>query len=378
MKRNYITGVLITLALAAIGLWVATNTHWEEVEERTPLKGDAATNMFYSVQHLAESLGVHATVRHEIVTLPSPRAVMVISFWNWALIPERRQRIEKWVQDGGRLVVGSDIINDKTFDDWSGVKPLPWRTEPNYSHPPICPPRTRRLTDVAAGSEHFNICPNVGQGLGTTRPYSWKLRDRDGHAQVLRIPIGRGSVTVIDGMLFGNLDLLCGDGASLFTAATQLHAGDQIEFLSDGSGGSLLALIWKYGAPVVVLAALLIVLWLWRSGARFGPLAAAADPARRSLAEQIRGTGQFTLRFGGGRALYAATVRALNEAAAQRVPRYERLTGEERVAALASLTGVGSGELSAALDEPAAHRPKEIRKTIALLEAARRRITHAR
>jgi hypothetical protein len=218
----------------------------------------------------------------------------------------------------------------------------------------------------------------AGEGLSTNRKYTWRLRDRDGRTQALRIPIGRGSVTLVNSMAFGNTDLLCGDSALLFTAATQLHRADEIEFLTDGTGGSLLALLWRYGSPVITLSGLLIVLWLWRSGVRFGPLEAVPDPARRSLAEQIRGTGQFTLRFGGGKALYAATVRALNEAAARRVAHYERLGGEERVAALASVTGLGAGELSAALNEPAARRPKEIRRTIAFLEAARRRIVQNR
>ena len=72
--------------------------------------------------------------------------------------------------------------------------------------------------------------------------------------------------------------------------------------------------------------------------------------------------------------MYAATERALNEAAARHFPHYERLTGDERVAALASLTGLDSAELAAALLDPAARRPHDIRKTIAFLEAARRRI----
>src|SRR6202011_2128178 len=87
VKRNYLTTVLVLLALAAIGLWIANNTHWEEVDERTPLKGEAATNPFYSVQHLAELLGAHTRLRHEIVTLPATQAVMVINSWNWGLIP---------------------------------------------------------------------------------------------------------------------------------------------------------------------------------------------------------------------------------------------------------------------------------------------------
>jgi hypothetical protein len=381
VKRNYLISVWVALALAALGFWIANNSHWEEVDERTPPKGEAVTNLFYSAQHLAQSLGARTELRHETVTLPSPRAVMVITFWNWALIPERRQRIEQWVRDGGRLVVGSDIIRDETFDNWSGVKQIPWKPEKKdtVNSAPRCAPRTRRLTADTAGAEHFDMCAySPPEALSTTRKYSWRLRDRDDHVQVLRIPIGLGSVTVVNAMPFGNEDMLCGDSALLFTAATQLRRGDQVEFLTDGSGGSLLALLWRYGSPVIVLAALLIILWLWRSGVRFGPLAALADPARRSLAEQIRGTGQFTLRFGGGKALYGAAARALNEAAARRVARYERLTAEERIAALASLTGLSPGELSAALDDPAARRPKEIRRTIAFLEAARRRITHTK
>ena len=328
MKRNYLTTVLVVLALGVIGLWIANNTHWEEVEEHTPLQGEAVTNAFYSTQHLAEALGAHTRVRDEIVTLPSPRAVIVMSFWNWALIPERSHRIEQWVRDGGRLVVNTTLISDETFENWTGVKPVPLKEQTGpVSRLATCPPKTRRLTvdpapngisPASSGAEHFEICQSFAmQELVTTRKFSWRLRDRDGHTRALRIPMGSGSVTLIDAMSFGNRDLLCGDSGALFTAATQLHRGDDVEFLTDGTGGSLLALLWNYGWPVIVLSGLLIALWLWRSGVRFGPLVAAADPARRSLAEQIRGTGQFIVRFGGGKALYAATARALNEAAAR-------------------------------------------------------------
>jgi hypothetical protein len=381
VKRNHLTGLLLVLALAGLGWWLFENTHWETVENRTPLKGDARTNMFYAAQHLAESLGAHTKVGYDTLTLPSTRSVVVLGFWNWGLVPDRRARLQRWVEDGGRLVVGMNIIANGDFGDWSGVKPLLWKEKEERDKlsraPPLCPPATRRLTAVPG--EHYDICASMPTpGLGTTRKYSWRLQDRDGRTQALRIPVGRGSITMVNAMPFDNLAILCGDSALLFTAATQLHRGDEIDFLRDGSGGSLLSLMWTYGSPVIVLGALLVVLWLWRSGVRFGPLAAAPDPARRSLAEQIRGTGQFTLRFGGGKALYGATVRAMNEAAARRFPHYERLSGEQRVAALASFTGLDSGELAAALHSPAARRPQEIRKTIAFLETVRRQLAHAR
>jgi len=72
--------------------------------------------------------------------------------------------------------------------------------------------------------------------------------------------------------------------------------------------------IWLFGKPLVVLTLLLIGLLLWRDSVRLGPLAAAPTRARRSLAEQIRGTGQFALRYGGGEALHAASARARRRA----------------------------------------------------------------
>jgi hypothetical protein len=382
VKRNYLTGLLIVLALGGFGLWLADNTHWEIVEERTPHQGEAVTNPFYSAQHLAESLGAHTRSGHDTLALPSARGIAVLGFWNWELIPERRARLQQWVQNGGRLIVGTSAVSNEAFESWFGVKVLAAPDKGAANNSITCPPATQRLTadppDVIAASpslaEHFDICrryipPSV---LGTTRKYSWRVRDREGGVRALRIPIGRGSVTIVNADAFHNTELLCGDSAVLFAAATQLRRGEEIAFLTDGEGGSLLALLWRYGSPVIALAALLVMLWLWRSGVRFGPLVAATDPARRSLAEQIRGTGQFTLRFGGGMALYSATVRALNESAARRFPHFERLGDEERVAPLASFTGLDSGALAAALNDPAARRPQEIRKTIAFLETARR------
>jgi hypothetical protein len=125
---------------------------------------------------------------------------------------------------------------------------------------------------------------------------------------------------------------------------------------------------------VVLLLMLLVALGLWRSSSRFGPLAATPDKSRRSLAEQIRGTGQFTLRFGSGRALHAALVRAVREAAIRRVPGYDRLSGEDRVATLARLTGVLESEVGPALNYSGTRSSHELRSVIAVLETTRRRL----
>jgi hypothetical protein len=343
-------------------------------------KGEAVSNPFYSLQLLSESLGARTQVRHEIVSLPPPGSVIVLDFWNWDMIPERRQRLEQWVSDGGRLVANMAQLNEEGFRKWSGIKEGAESNEPKLEHrsAPLgadpCGTNERLLTSVTEPGTQFDTFGFVPTGVSTTRKSTWRLRDEDGSTLALRIPIGHGSVTLLSALIPSNRSVLCGDYGLLFAAATQVHRGDTITFLTEGKGGSLLGLIWQFGAPVVALAGVWIALWLWRSGVRFGPLVAPTESARRSLAEQIRGTGQFTLRFGGGAALYAATVRALNEVASRHILHYERLSASERISALEKATRLSAADLTRALEDRDARSRKEIRKTIAFVEAARRRL----
>jgi hypothetical protein len=133
-------------------------------------------------------------------------------------------------------------------------------------------------------------------------------------------------------------------------------------------------LAWQLGWPALCLAAALLLLALWRSSARFGPLAAATEKSRRSLAEQIRGTGEFAMRVGGGQSLHAAVRRALHEVAGLYIRAYDRLGSSERVRALAESTGFEADALASALSYSASRRVEHLRAAIELLESARRRI----
>ncbi len=93
---------------------------------------------------------------------------------------------------------------------------------------------------------------------------------------------------------------------------------------------------------------------------------------RRSLAEQIRGTGRFALHHDGGEPLHAAAARALDEAARTRVAGYAGLAPRDRVTALAGAAGVAPAALDAALHDSRERSPHELRDTVALLETVRR------
>lgn len=375
MKRRVVITLVAALPVTALIWWVAENTYWTEVTIPAPLKGEARTNPYYGAQRLAEALGARTT-RTRTFAPPAGEAVVVLSDWHWSLSPGRRESVERWVESGGRLLVEGDLAGgEREFAAWSGIT-REYRELEDFEFEEPCRSLEEYAAQAAATPSRSGtrvLCHvNLGSSLTTSKSPTWTLRDASG-VHAMRVPVGKGSVTVINGEAFRYIDFLIGDHAALFVDATELRRRDVVHFVSEEQHPSLLTLVWRHGAPVLILALGVLVLQLWRTAARFGPLAAAPPHARRSLAEQIRGTGAFAWRHGGGDELHAATVRALDEAAQRRIPRYARLSAKERAAALERLTGFDPIALLAAIHDPRARRPQELRSTLALLEETRRR-----
>jgi hypothetical protein len=391
MSRDRMINVVVLLALAMLIAWVAANTYWTEVTIPTPLKGEAARNPFYAAQSLAGKLGARTEWRRNLGALPERNAVIVLWGWNWSLIKSRRESLERWVAEGGRLVLDRSLIGGEAdLEQWSGVAlhtpeeqeedEEDEEDEENEEHDAqmeTC--RALELTTpgpASASRKSYTVCGMFSRtSLTSARRHSWALRDSNG-MQAVRVPIARGSVTLINAWPFTWRALFDSDHAALLVAASQLRRGDTVLFLSEDEGTSLFALMWQEGSAVILLAMGLIALALWRGGVRFGPLAATPDPARRSLGEQIRGTGQFILRVDSGRALHAAASRALREAAQRRIPGFAALQAQERVAALARITHLDEDALADALHYAGPRRPGQLRNAIALLETARRSLTN--
>jgi len=332
-----------------------------------------------------EQLGAQSSWDRFLRDVP-PNAVIFVSSWHWGLAEGRRSRMEQWVEAGGRLVLDRTLVGgEQEFERWSGITHhQPSATEEREPREAAPARECRTLHDATPsrepgeGSGSYELCAaRDGTHLATARHIAWALEDDLGN-QVLRVNIGKGSVTVVNGVPFQFRRFLEGDNAALLVAALQLRRNDEVHFLSEEEHPSLLALMWLLGWPVVLLVLALIALALWRNGVRFGPLTAVPDQARRSLAEQIRGTGLFVIRFGGGKALHAAAVRALNEAAGRRIGAYSRLSASERIDAVAQLTGADASALGPAVNHGGERRAHELRQAIALIEAVRRRLVNDR
>lgn len=376
MKRASLIAVVLAIPLALLVWWIATNSYWEEVKVPMPPRGEALTNPLYAAEKFAAALGAETTSARAFTTGTSAD-VIVLHTWHWSVSAPRRQALERWVEAGGRLVIDDSLAGgEDEFEEWSGIEHGFHELERDDDELDelVAKALKDRCRSFEGTDKPRRLCDMpVLTFVRTSEPIVWQLGDEFG-IQAMRVKVGRGSVTMINASPFVARQIFEGDHGWLFVAATELRKGDRVLFLTEKDHPSLLALTWQYGSPVVVLALAWVGLALWRGSVRFGPLAAIPDSARRSLAEQIRGTGQFVLRHGHGEALHAACVRALNEAAVRRVPNYLRLSAEEQVAALARVTGFDRQTLAAAVHQTGVRRPHNLRATIALLESIRREL----
>ena len=379
MTRSHWVGILSIVVLVLVGAYVSANTYWEDVPIPSPPKGEAITNPFYTAQRFAEALGA-TTVRQRALDLPSPQSVLVLSVWHWDLSPRRQALLRPWVEAGGRLVVDRMLSGDLTeFETWTGVS---WdydedaadayyeKVGDDQETETRCEP-VEEIADMPGPP--YSLCDADFSFLTTEREVPWGLKNDIGH-QAIRVAVGQGSVTIINAVPFTRLALFRGDHAALFVTATQLRRGDHVVFLTEDDHPSLLALLWMYGAPAVMLFLAVVALFLWRGAIRFGPTLAVPEARRRSMAEQIRGSGHFALKFGEGVALHTAAVRAMTEAAARRIPAYTRLPRPQRIAALTKATGMSGESVVLAIDGASKRRPKELPNTLALIESARRQL----
>ena len=413
--RGHTQAALAALLLAGAGTWLAFSTEWVDVEVPPELRGPAKTDPLYTFKRFSATLGVELSTPDNLDRLPPPGATLVLGSWFWDLFPERITALQRWVEAGGHLVVptyefygpelawttiksipppalkaprpasaassGGDDDDDDSDTEEAEAPPAPRPPPPRRTGPPIALPRAKPVAcpklsepvDVpAAFGTHRNYmtCQGSASILQSGNAAQWAVDNARGHV-MLRVALGKGSVTAANTRLpiYGTA-LLDNDDALLLTAALRLARGQQMWLVVNEKRPPLLATLWQGGAPAILLGALALALALWRAGARFGPPLPATPTARRSVAEQIRGTAAFIAHHG-GRALHDAQLRALDSCARSRVHGYDALIVGERAAALAPLVGIDVHTLARAMNpELSKHLPS----ALALLETARRRL----
>jgi hypothetical protein len=389
VTRDRVAMLAVLAVVIAIGSWVAMHTYWTDVTVPTPLQGDAATNRYYSVERLMLALGMRTQKIASLRLLPPSDDVLLVSDLHGEVTHARLESLQHWVESGGRLVVTTDAVwSTPSLQAWSGIAPSHRDTKPAAD---ILPPPRRTLVERdedctamavqangAATGEILRICGLVSEfGFASKRPPAWALSN-DAGTQLLRVALGRGSLTVIGPeFLLGPKIFLRHDYAQAFVDATQLKRGDRLLIFNASVAEPLLAMLWRLAAPAIVFFGLAALLMILRDLPRFGPLAPVPPAARRSLAEQIRANARFAWRTGKLASLRKAVLGSLERCARQRIVGYGSLTARRRAVELGKLSGVDPTLLNSAMTEDAAGHPSVQRSAIAVLEQTRRALNNS-
>jgi len=394
MTRERLSGLLALLALALGAWWLSANTEWVEVDSARPLRGAARDNPVYAFEQLLRRLGMTVDHHEALDAMPPERARLLLLSSDWELVPGRAEALQRWVQRGGHLVLlqGSDW-DDTPLQHWVPVSATRVKPPPrSASAASASAPRSKSWQSIALSSS-----PPLWDGTEALTacelfPMNRKLQAKPGQqtqwaatgddkAQVLRVPIGQGTVTVLNTgrEAFHNMPALRCDNPLLLAAALQAEPGAIAWIYLNEKRQTLLPWLWQKGWIAIVAGALALAAALWRGAVRFGPRLAAPPRLRRSISEQVRGLGSWLQREGpeGRAALLAAQQRALDEAAARQLPGYRLLPMPERVRAIALATQLPADELSTALSVRACTRA-QLPQYLQVLEAARRHLLKLR
>jgi hypothetical protein len=440
LGRQHALLALIATAVGAAVIWVALHTEWVEVQVPDPIKGPALRDPDYRLKQLATRLGAVVSAPENLDQLPPPGATLVLSSVHWNIFPERVPALQRWVESGGHLWLPyQGEVDDQMA--WIPVKWVPFPRGKAAEAPPAAASAQRgdgdgedtrdedaddeetsnkdggdEETDDEGGARDDTApaaaqapsaaaaaaavrCPRIAEpstaapAFGARRSFAsclyarstlragvvpqWELRGPRG-AVVARVPLGRGSVTVASAyMPWHNNQLLVNENALLAAATLRLHPGQQLWFVREEARPRLLSFLWSTGVPAVLLGALALAFALWRGAVRFGPRAAVLPTARRSVAEQIRGTADFVAHHG-AQALHAAQLRALFDAARPRIHGFDAMILGERAQGIARAAHLDANALARALNpELNAAFARHPRPALALIESARRRLLNS-
>ncbi|RQP26143.1 DUF4350 domain-containing protein [Piscinibacter terrae] len=394
LHRDLVWNIAFVVALALGGLWFVNNTYWADERVPDPAKGEAAKDMHYAAKKLVRELGGKVVSPDNLDRLPPTSATLVLNSWDYDFFPERDKRLQAWVQAGGHLVseqwkrpkwigIDNDEADKRTARRGGAASAPP---------PPPPPRRPRRLlpdptpTPCFGGNEStarpgaydeprsYKMCTGMERVfLVSKSPLLWSVDSSFGPA-IARVAVGQGQATVILGSMSFNHELFAGDHALAYVAALNLKERPEVWFVDSETREPLLKLIWHKAAPVVLIAAGLIVLALWRAILRFGPRAPVPPLSRRSVAEQVRGTSSFIFK-GDSQALHRAQLRSLEQAARRSIRDHDKLDRRSRAEAIARATAVDADSLARAMDTTLNRPRRDLVTALALLETATRRLT---
>jgi hypothetical protein len=337
--RVIVVSLLGGLVVLGVAWFLATHDRVPAQQWVGP-SGEARLRQFLAAQRFAERMGLKvAEVRSlpELDALPAQGA-LVVPGHRQELHAAKLAELARWVERGGHLVVEAEALGvaDPLLDQL-GVE--------------------RSRAEVL--DKPFSVELQGGRKLSVFFLDAMKLdtAERDvrfrASGRLVSYGRGRGVVTAVSSLRFARnpsyddhlaklmrrppRSIAALDHAELFWRLLSLTPARELQVYFRPERLSLWGFLKENAAPALAAGALLLALWLWSIGPRFGPVAPDAPPGRRRLLDHLRASGRYYWVKG----LRSRLVVAARDAALRRIaraqPDFASASRAERATRLSSL-----------------------------------------
>ena len=342
--------VVATPVLAAL-LYAALNWYtFEEVSVRVGLSEEARREPFLAYARLLARLGARTEIfsRPAQLDRPPEGGVLLLGSYRLAFMsPERVRTLVAWVERGGTLVVEAEppIIRDPLLEAFGVGRPKPARERART------PPSGRDFGEARfewpAGAGNLRVeLYEFSPGLEERRAHAGRILVRVGaRTPMIAFESGRGRVVAVTTLGFlHNTRIDKADHAEFGWRMARIagEAPRVVLFIRPQSPS-----LWSFARAnawaALVAGVVLLAVWLARIVPRFGPLAPADAPPRRSLVEHVAASGRYLwARKESAHLLQALRERVLR-LAERRGVRLARLAEPGATELLSRRTGIAPG-----------------------------------
>jgi hypothetical protein len=347
-ERRVLRLVIAGLSLIVVALVGAALSQLERrtLEIEVGPSDEARRNPFLAAERFLACLEIPVSSesgRERLRRLPPPTDTLLVRHLG-PLALERRQALEQWMTDGGRLVVAASVPETEGGQEGDlaagyGVRPSAEDAERSAAD---------RQTEVIAeipvegAGRPLLVAFSTERALETVaEPEPEIAVIADDRLRLVRLPVGDGSITVLaEDRFMTNAAIGEHDHALSMAYLLAPAPGGTVWLLYDREMPWIGALIWSAAPYGIISGALCLLAWAWSADARLGPLQPVPGRDRRDLLEHLDASGDFLWRHGQADHLIKPTRQRVAELWRRRRPDLGRLDD----AALAHAIAVAADE----------------------------------
>lgn len=334
MNTRVVNGIVLVVVLGVlvgVGAWIASKGHFEDVEVEIDESSEARANPLLACERVLTKLGLPTESRRVVAAPPPIDHTLIVVGDGRRVARSMLESLRDWVDRGGHLVIAlpsraawSEVIAsiDDETDDPEDFERAPFAESFGFS---IGEERTNAVsaTELDVGGTKLAVDFDEARVVSTTSSPVDTFGVEPSTAQAISYERGRGRVTVL-----GSVEPLTNDHvgdhdhAEFALRIARMRPGTRgvsIAFDLDGNVGFLKRL-WTAAWPMLAPLVVLLLLWAWRAGKRFGPRIPDPVDDLRDFADHVRASGEYSLRSRAYVAMVAEARAALDRSIARRRP----------------------------------------------------------